>query len=225
MKGLCSTCINETSDGELVAATKCGNREAFEELVFRYERRVLAVAQRIVNNREDAEDVMQESFHKAFVHLSAFQEKSRFSTWLTRIAMNEAFMVLRRRRRAFEVSQKSSDDDAESVAATFVDQTPNPEQSCWQRERTQFLTEAISRLSPKLRSAILLYDIGELSANETAQILGTTISAVKSRLVHAHQTLREWTNSGLLQGNLHDLFDGRMEAQGCEAERFAGRHA
>jgi RNA polymerase sigma-70 factor, ECF subfamily len=225
MKGLSSTRVIETSDGELVAATKRGIQEAFEELVFRYERRVLAVAQRIVNNREDAEDVMQESFHKAFIHLSAFQEKSRFSTWLTRIAMNEAFMVLRRRKRAFEVSQESSDDDAESVAATFVDQTPNPEQSCWQQERTKFLTEAINRLSPKLRTTIVLHDIREHSVNETAQMLGTTISAVKSRLIHGRQKLRVWTNPELLQGNLRDLFDGKMEAPGCEAESFAGRHA
>jgi RNA polymerase sigma-70 factor (ECF subfamily) len=86
-----------------VAATKCGETHAFEKLVFRYKRRVFAVAQRITNNREDAEDVVQESFHKAFLHLDDFQEKSRFSNWLTRIAMNEAFMLLRRRRGILEV--------------------------------------------------------------------------------------------------------------------------
>src|SRR5258707_12120528 len=88
--------IDEDSDAELVAATKCGETHAFEKLVFRYKRRVLAVAQRITNNREDAEDGGQESFHKAFLHLDDFQEKSRFSTWLTRIATNKAFMFLRR---------------------------------------------------------------------------------------------------------------------------------
>ncbi len=223
MEGLCSTCINKASDGELVVATKCGNTKAFEQLVFRYERKVLAVAQRIVNNREDAEDAAQECFHKAFLHLGSFQEKSLFSTWLTRIAMNEAFMVLRRRR-TVEVSQESSDDDAKSVAATFADQSPNPEQSCWQRERTQFLTEAINHLSPKLRSTILLYGIGELSVNETAQILGTTISAVKSRLNHAHQKLRGRMNPGLLQGRLHDRPGGDIEVQRYEKECFARHH-
>jgi RNA polymerase sigma-70 factor, ECF subfamily len=196
MEAFRSTCINKITDGELVAATKCGNKEAFEQLVFRYERRVIAVAQRIVNNREDAEDVAQESFHKAFIHLGAFQEKSLFSTWLTRIAMNEAFMVLRRRRRTLDVSQESPDDDVKSVAATFVDQTPNPEQSCWQRERAKFLTEAINRLSPKLRNTILLYDIEERSVNETAQILGMSIAAVKSRLNHGHEKLRGRMNPG-----------------------------
>ncbi len=84
-----ATSIDKDSDGVLVAAAKCGDTQAFEELVFRHEQRVLAVAQRITNNREDAEDVAQESFHKVFLHLDDFQEKSRFSTWLTRIAMNE----------------------------------------------------------------------------------------------------------------------------------------
>ena len=95
--------LDEYSGAELVAATKCGETHAFGKLVFRYKRRVFAVAQRITNNREDAEDVVQESFHKAFLRLDDFQEKSRFSNWLTRIAMNEAFMLLRRRRGILEV--------------------------------------------------------------------------------------------------------------------------
>src|SRR5260370_22399345 len=106
--------INKDSDGALVAATKRGDTEAFDELVFRHKQKVLAVAQRITNNREDAEDVTQESFHKAFFHLDTFQEKSRFSTWLTRIAMNEAFMLLRRRRGVFEVLPASPDDGMKS---------------------------------------------------------------------------------------------------------------
>src|SRR4029077_1862622 len=109
-----TTNISKESDSALVAATKCGDTEAFEELVFRHEQRVLAVAQRITNNREDAEDVAQQSFHKAFLHLDDFQEKSRFSTWLTRIAMNEALMLLRRRRGIFEVLPESPDDGLKS---------------------------------------------------------------------------------------------------------------
>ena len=213
------------SDDDLVDATKSGDKQAFEVLVFRYERRVLAVAQRIVSNREDAEDVAQECFHKAFLHLGTFQEKSLFSTWLTRIAMNEAFMVLRRRKRASEVSQERPDDDVQSLAATFVDQSPNPEQSCWQQERVKFLNKAIDRLSPKLRRAIVLYDIEEHSVNETAQILGTTIPAVKSRLNLGHQKLRGRMNPGLLQGRLGDRFKGQVEAQRCEAECFVGNQA
>src|SRR5579872_3465793 len=82
-----SSGLQRATDGELVGAAKCGNEEAFERLFVRYERRVFAVAQRIVKNREDAEDIAQECFKKAFLHLGTFQHKSQFSTWLTRIAM------------------------------------------------------------------------------------------------------------------------------------------
>ena len=192
--------VDKDSDAALVAATKSGETHAFEKLVVRYERRVFAVAQRITNNREDAEDVVQESFHKAFIHLGDFQEKSRFSTWLIRIAMNEAFMLLRRRRGVLEVLPESNDDGVESVSEAFVDQRPSPEESCWHRERTELLTEAINRLGPKIRSTILLSDLQEHSLEETAQILGTSISAVKSRLFQGRRKLRGTVNPGLLWG-------------------------
>src|SRR5258706_12352861 len=112
------------SDEMLVSAAKCGNTQAFEELILRHEQKVLAVAQRITNNREDAQDVAQETFHKAFCHLNTFQEKSRFSTWMTRIAMNEAFMLLRRRRGALEVLPESPVDGDESFSEKFIAQLP-----------------------------------------------------------------------------------------------------
>jgi RNA polymerase sigma-70 factor (ECF subfamily) len=134
------------------------------------------MAQRITNNREDAEDVVQESFHKAFLHLHNFQERSRFSTWLTRIAMNEALMLVRRRRGMLEVLTDNPDDGVNAVSAAFVDQRPNPEESCWRRERegAELVTEAINRLGPKIQSTILLRYIEERSAEETALILGTS---------------------------------------------------
>jgi RNA polymerase sigma-70 factor, ECF subfamily len=191
--------IGKDSDGVLVAAAKLGDSQAFEELVFRHKQKVLAMAQRITNNREDAEDVVQESFHKAFLHLQNFQEKSRFSTWLTRIAMNEAFILLRRRRGVFEVLPGSPDDDMKSSPEAFVDHSPNPEQSCWRRERTDLLTKAINRLGPKIRTTILLRDIEERSVEETAQILGTSITAVKARVFQGRRKLRGTLNPGLLQ--------------------------
>jgi RNA polymerase sigma-70 factor, ECF subfamily len=207
-----ATHIDKNPDGALLAATKRGDAHACEELVLRYKRRVFAAALRITKNREDSEDVVQESFHKAFLHLDEFQEKSRFSTWLTRIAMNEAIMLLRRRRRALEALPERSDNDVEPVSATFVDQKPNPEQSCWQRERTELLTEAINRLRPKIRRTIVLCDIEERSAKETAQILGTSISAVKSRVSRGHQELRATVKPGLLR---EVYVAGSTEAQRC----------
>ena len=198
MKTSCTTSVKH-SDSALVAATKRGNTRAFEELVLRHKQRVLAVAQRITNNREDAEDVAQESFHKAFLHLDAFQEKSQFSTWLTRIVMNEAFMLLRRRRGGIEVLPEIPDDGV-PAPEEFVDQSPNPEESCWRRERTELLTEAINRLGPNVRSTILLRDIEGRSAQETARILGTSIAAVKARVFHGRRKLRKTLNLALLSG-------------------------
>ncbi len=200
METSCRTGADKDSDGTLVAAAKRGETQGFEELVLRHKQRVLAVAQRITNNREDAEDVMQESFHKAFLHLDAFQEKSRFSTWLTRIAMNEAFMLLRRRRGVFEVLPENPDDGMKSSSEAFVDQSPNPEESCSQRERTQLLTEAINLLGPTIRMVILLRDVEERSIKETAQILGASITAVKARVFQGRRKLRRTLNPGFLGG-------------------------
>ena len=202
--------IGKNSDSSLVAAAKYGDTRAFEELVCRYERRVLAVAQRITSNREDAEDVAQESFHKAFLHLDTFEERARFSTWLTRIVINEAYMLLRRRQRVVEVLLENEDDALKSASKAFVDQRPSPEESCWHRERTELLTAAINRLRPTIRRTMLLRDIEERSAEETAQILGTSISAVKARLFHGRRRLRETVNPALLRG-VHAA--GRAETQ------------
>jgi RNA polymerase sigma-70 factor (ECF subfamily) len=188
------------SDSVLVTAAKCGDTRAFEELVSRYKARVLAVAQRITNNREDAEDAAQESFHKAFLHLDTFQEKARFSTWLTRITMNEALMMLRRRRGFLEVLPEREDDSVGPAPEAFVDQRPSPEESCLRRERTELLTAAISRLRPTIRRTMMLRDIEDRSVEETAQILGTSISAVKARLFYGRQRLRQTMNGGFLRG-------------------------
>ena len=200
MKTSCVTGISSDSDGALVAAAKHGDTQAFDELVLRHRRRVLAVAQRITNNREDAEDVAQESFHKAFLHLDSFQEKSRFSTWLTRIAINEAVMLLRGRRGVFEVLPQNPDDGAISGFEVFVDQSPNPEETCWRRERRRLLAKAINRLGPKIRTTIWLREIEEKSARETAQILGTSIGAVKARVFQGRRKLRGTVNARLLLG-------------------------
>ena len=201
----CATNTNRGSDEALVAATKGGDAQAFEELVLRHRQRVLAVAQRITKNQEDAEDVAQEGFHKAFQHLGAFQERSRFSTWLTRIVMNEAYMLLRRRRRVLEVLPEGPDDAPESVSPEFVDERPSPEESCWRRERKELLSKAVNRLRPTIRKAILLRDFEERSVEETAQILGTSVSAVKARLFYARRKLRGTVNPELLRGSIHSF--------------------
>jgi RNA polymerase sigma-70 factor (ECF subfamily) len=192
--------IGKGSDGALVADAKRGDSQAFEQLFDRHKQKVLALAQRITRNKEDAEDVAQESFHKAFLHLDKFQEKSKFSTWLIRIAMNEAFVVLRRKRGIVEILPEAADDGARSTFEAFVYLGPSPEESCWRRERTELLTKAINRLSPRIRRTILLHAIEERSVEETAQILGTSISAVKARSFHGRRKLRRTVSPGLLSG-------------------------
>jgi len=181
--------IEMDSDRPFVIAAKRGDAHAFEKLVLRHRQKVFAVALRIMKNREDAEDVLQEAFHKAFLHIGRFQQASQFSTWLTRIALNEAYMALRRRRRVPEALPVASDDGVNSVPEPFVDQSPNPEESCWRRERKEILTLAINRLGPTIRKTILLRMVEECSVEETAQMLDTSVSAVKSRVCRGRRQL------------------------------------
>jgi RNA polymerase sigma-70 factor, ECF subfamily len=176
----------------LVTAAKNGNQEAFEILVGRHRRRILAVAMRYTRVREDAEDVVQQSFQKAFVYLSRFEGKSRFSTWLTRIAINEALMWLRRKRASREVPIGDSTTMDERVVPLDVpDSDPSPEDSFLQEEQKRILSAAVKQLHPRTRKAIELRELGELSTEETARILGVSIGAVKARLFHARRKLRQ----------------------------------
>jgi RNA polymerase sigma-70 factor, ECF subfamily len=177
------------SDTALVAAIKRGDAQAFEKLALRYKQRVFAVAYRITKNREDAEDVVQQCFHKVYLHIDDFQERSLFSTWLIRIAVNESLMVLRRTRKILEVFPKSSDDVDNSVSKTFVDRALNPEECYLRRERIEILKEAITRLGPIIRRTILARYMDERSVEETAHTLSASIAAVKSRLSRGRQEL------------------------------------
>jgi RNA polymerase sigma-70 factor (ECF subfamily) len=144
-------------DAALVASAKAGDARPLEVLVERHERRIFSLAQRMTRNREDAEDVMQQSFQKAFTHLKKFEGESLFSTWLTRIAINEALMLLRRRRGTREVPiAESSTEDGAALPLDFPDSGPNPEDSCLQREQERILSAAVSQLTPGMRKAIEL---------------------------------------------------------------------
>jgi RNA polymerase sigma-70 factor (ECF subfamily) len=198
MEVLDRTRIDEESDGALVASAKSGNSRAFDKLTVRHSHKLHAMARRIMKNEQDAEDVVQECFLKAFLHLAEFEERSRFSTWLTRIAMNEAFMSLRRRRSAPEILQGDSEENIFAPTQMFVDQGPSPEESCSQSERTELFTEAVNRLTPKLRHTMLLSVMEDHSMQETARIERISVSAVKSRLLHGRRILRQALNPALL---------------------------
>jgi RNA polymerase sigma-70 factor, ECF subfamily len=179
-------------DAALVAGAKTGDARAFELLVERHKGRISSIAQRMTRNREDAEDVVQQSFQKVFINLKKFEGDSLFSTWLTRIAINEALMLLRRRRGTREVPiAESSTEDGAGLPLDFPDSGPNPEDSCLQREQERILCAAVNELKPGLRKAVELREFGELSTGETAQVMGLSVPAVKARLFHGRRKLRE----------------------------------
>jgi RNA polymerase sigma-70 factor (ECF subfamily) len=182
--------LREESDSTLVTAIKNGESQAFEFLVKRHEVKIFSIAFRITRNREDAQDVVQQSFHKAFMHLDRFQEKSSFSTWLTRIVINEGLMCLRRNRSRREISLddvKSESD--ELLPAEIPDRAKDPADIYEQRENERILCEAIDQLSGEFRAVVCLH-LEERTVRETAEILGLAIGTLKARLFRARQKLR-----------------------------------
>jgi RNA polymerase sigma-70 factor (ECF subfamily) len=192
----------------LVEAAKAGDTSAFEELVRRYDRNVFRIAQHITQNREDAEDVVQDAFVKAYTNLKQFQGQSKFYTWLVRIAVNEALMKLRRRRPERTVSLdedvKTEDD---SVPREVADWSPNPEQQYTQAELREILDRTIHGLPPTFRTVFVLRDVEGLSTEETAEALSLSVPAVKSRLLRARLQLRE---------RLNKFFQRRDRANGSQ---------
>ena len=179
-------------EGALVARAKAGDASAFSELVKHYDRRVFRMAKQITQNDDDAEDVLQETFLKAFTHLDNFQGNSKFYTWLVRIAVNEALMKLRKRRsdRTVPLDEPIDTGEDEMVREIAV-WDENPEDRYSREELANILDEAVQSLKPAYRTVFILRDIEELTIEETAEALNLSISAVKSRLLRARLQLRE----------------------------------
>jgi RNA polymerase sigma-70 factor (ECF subfamily) len=188
----------------LVAAAKNGDEQAFETLFKRHRRKILGVVRRYAHVREDAEDIVQQSFQKAFVYLHKFEGKSSFSTWLTRIAINESLMLLRHCRTLREVSvDDHSEAEGNAASLEMPDSSPDPEASYLRRERARILSETLGNLRPGMRKAIELREIAELSTEETAQRLGVSVAAVKGRLFHARKKLQEKLSRYLKSNSTH----------------------
>jgi RNA polymerase sigma-70 factor (ECF subfamily) len=161
-------------DVALVERARNGDTSAFEQLVRQYDRQIFRVAQHITQNREDAEDITQDAFLKAYQKLDQFQGNSKFSTWLVRIAVNENVHT-----------------EEGSIPRDFADWSPNPEQLYNQGELGDILRKTIQGLPPGFRTVFTLRDIENLSTEETAEALGLSVPAVKSRLLRARLQLRE----------------------------------
>jgi RNA polymerase sigma-70 factor, ECF subfamily len=184
-------CLSAWDDDLLVSAAKAGDRKAFVELYERHSKKVLPRIYRITKNQEDAEDAFQEAVLRAFVHLKSFEGRSNFTSWLTRIAINSALMVLRKRRGG-EVSFEQICDDPEKNARAWEprDLAETPETRCSRRESEQLLRKVIQQLPCIFREAVELQLAREYSTGQIAQELGISLSAAKSRLMRARKTMR-----------------------------------
>jgi len=179
-------------EGDLVARAQRGDTSAFTELVNRYERRIYRLARNITQSDEDAEDVLQEAFLKAYEHLDGFQGQSKFYTWVVRIAVNEALMKLRKRKSDRTVSlDETIDTGEENVVREIAVWEDSPEQKYSQKEIREVLDQAIMSLRPAVRAVFVLRDVEDLSTEETAAVLDLSVPAVKSRLLRARLQLRE----------------------------------
>lgn len=184
----------------LVRAAKNGDMSALEELVKRYERKLFRIVRNVMHNSKDAEDVVQSAFLKAYQNLKQFQENAKFSTWLIRIAWNESFMAMRKKR---SMREQSLDGDftpeadgidrapRSLIPIEVTDWVPDPESLYGAAEFREILTSCFNRLSPALKIVFLLRDVEGCSISETSGILNLTANAVKSRLARARFQLRE----------------------------------
>jgi RNA polymerase sigma factor (sigma-70 family) len=182
--------LTAACDEWLVASAKKGDQHAYAELCRRYSKRTLRVVGRIMRNTEDAEDALQESLMKAFIFLCNFDERSAFSTWLTRIAINSALMRLRKRRDHRECSLDSCSGAENQGSLEIVGDSGGPEEFYISSETERRLRFAISRLLPRLRSVIEVRQSTDATVREIADALGISESAAKSRLFRARISLR-----------------------------------
>lgn len=179
-------------ESALVAKAREGDTAAYNQLMTRYSPKIYRLAKHITQHEEDAEDVLQETFLKAFEHLGDFQGQSKFYTWIVRIAVNESLMKLRKRKSDRTVPlDEPLDTGEDTVVREIAVWDENPEQKYSREELGQILDEAVQSLRPVFRTVFVLRDIEELSTEETAEALGISVPAVKSRLLRARLQLRE----------------------------------
>jgi RNA polymerase sigma-70 factor, ECF subfamily len=185
--------IQETRPDEvLVTAAQQGDEGAFAELVHRYESRVYTLALRMVRDPAEAEDILQETFISMLRGLDNFRAESAFATWLYRIAYNATLMKLRRPQTAISLDEAADTDEQAELPHELTDWSHDPEAALLNQEVRGEMEAAITALPPALRAVFVLRDLDELSTEETAQVLGISPQAVKTRLHRARLALREY---------------------------------
>jgi RNA polymerase sigma-70 factor (ECF subfamily) len=178
-----------SDDDALVTAAQSGSESAFRELCRRNTTRVFRSILRVTRNQADAEDALQDSFMRAFVHIRKFNKKSSFSSWLTRIGINSALMILRKKRRTCETSLDFADSDETARQWDVVDMASNPEESCLFNEMTRAIDRAVCGLPLRLRAVTELRLSQHLALHEIADVLDISIPAAKSRLFRAKRRI------------------------------------
>lgn len=179
------------SDDVLVEKAQSSDLKAFDKLVSRYEEKIYNLAYRILRNREDAEDVLQETFVSVFKSLKKFKRKSTFSTWVYRIATNAALMKLRKKKLETVSLDAPLKIDEEEIKRETVDWSKNPDKIFKTQRLREIMEQAIELLPYHYKTVFLLRDEEGLSTEEVAKVLNISISAVKSRLHRARLSLRE----------------------------------
>jgi RNA polymerase sigma-70 factor (ECF subfamily) len=174
------------TDAEVVQRVRAGDTALFEVLVRRHNQRVYRVARAVVKNEAEAEDVMQQAYVNAFVHLAQFEERSQFSTWLTRIALHEALARRRKRRGEEALPDEDGRGNDDVLAAPAAD----PERQVYGRELGRLIEKAVDALPDTYRAVFMLREIEGLSTSEAARGLGLGEEAVKTRLHRARAMIR-----------------------------------
>jgi RNA polymerase sigma-70 factor, ECF subfamily len=174
----------------LVAQAKSGCSSAFGQLYARYRLKIYRTTFCILRHQQDAEDAAQRSFQRAFTNLNKFRGDSTFATWVTRIAINEALMLLRQTRGRTPLAQIRNANSEKPLVPDVADAAPSPEQTAVANEIRAAVTEAISNLRKNQQAVLRLRELQGLTNEETARHLGLTVAAVKSRIFHAKRHLR-----------------------------------
>lgn len=186
------TQFTEHTDQCLLRFAKKGEQAAFGVLCERYSQQLNRAANRVTRNREDAEDAVQNALLSAFLHFADFDGRSSFSTWLTRIVINSALMILRKRKSAIEAATESTHDpETNGEAHQIPDRAPSPEKRYARREEEQILNKAIQKLRPSLQKVVKVHQLQECSIRQTAEVVGISVAAAKSRMFHAKVALRK----------------------------------
>lgn len=185
----CDSMETQISDDDLVISAQCGDKQAFAELCRRHSLLARARIFRIVQNQEDADDILQDTLMRAYVHLASFRRSCKFSTWITTIAVNSALMMLRKRRIRQETQTGLSEDGAAEVWEP-IDDSPGPERICQNRQTTLLIRREMQKLRPSLCAIVNHYYQSDDSLEKSANALGISVAAAKSRLMRGRVTLR-----------------------------------